>query len=131
MRKTGGVLTIIGGIIGIIIGISQISGVEDIVIDIGGVEAPLFAYGIVALIVGIVALVGGIYALTARVWSFALAGGIVLVVSGVGHIGPWMRFLDPGMNSFAPIVIGLTGVVFITLGILGTIFIALRRREFE
>ena len=103
---------------------------EIIVIDIGGVESQL-AYVIVALIVGIVALVGGIYALTARVWSFALAGGIVLVVSGVGHIGPWIRFLDPGMNSFAPIVIGLTGVVFITLGILGTIFIALRKGEFE
>jgi len=75
--------------------------------------------------VGIVALIGGIYALRARVWGFALAGGIVLIGIGVVIIGPLMglfgEYLDLAF-SFLP---------FLILGIPGTIFIALRKREFR
>ena len=128
MRKAGGVLTIIGGVIGLILGISGIEAfvtdgeIVGAVIDIGGVEAPFIAFIIVALIVGILALVGGIYALKARAWGFALAGGIVLI--GIGAVlfgGDGRQF---GFLAF-------WGFPFLTLGILGPIFIALRKREFE
>jgi len=131
MRKTGGVLTIIGGIIGIVIGID---GLEEIVTGvgvIGKVEAPYIAFLIIALIVGIIALVGGIYALKARVWGFALAGGIVLIGNGAGFIGPWLRVLVGYGQHGLWIGIVFMGVAFIALGILGTIFIALRKGEFE
>ena len=131
MRKAGGVLTIIGGIIVIVIGID---GLEEIVTGsgvIGKVEAPYIAFLIIALIVGIIALIGGIYALRARVWGFALAGGIVLIGNGAGFIGPWLRVLVGYGQNGLWIGIVFMGVALITLGILGTIFIALRKREFE
>ena len=126
MRKAGGVLTIIGGIMGILIGIIFIIMIvtgEGLIVR--PVEAPFMSFAIVALIVGIVALVGGIYALSAKVWGFALAGGIVLVVNGAGIIGPWSKVVGESL------VIGFVWFALTALGILGTIFIALRRREFE
>ena len=127
MRKAGGVLTIIGGITGIVLGRSGVEAfvtggeIVGIVIDIGGVEAPFIAFIIVALIVGIVALIGGIYALRARVWGLALAGGIVLIPIGAVLIGG-----DGAQFVF----LAFWGFPFLTLGTLGTIFIALRKGEF-
>ena len=121
MRKAGGILTIIGGVMGIILGIS--------VIEAFVTGADIFRmYKDVALVIAfaIVALVGGIYALRARVWSLALAGGIVLIVNGavagtfttMGVFGE-----DIGLAfSFIPLLI---------FGISGTIFVALRKGEFE
>ena len=137
MRKAGGVLTIIGGIMGIVLGIGGVEAfvtggeIAGVVIDIGGVEAPLIAFVIVALIIGIVALISGIYALRARVLGFALAGGIVLIVNGAGLIGPWSikTFREAPNGIYIGIV--FMGIALIALGILGTIFIALRKREFE
>ena len=114
MRKAGGVLTIIGGIIGIGMG----------AVIIGKWSAPLIDFAIVALIVGTVALIGGIYALRAWVWSFAFAGGIAVIGIGVVIIGPWFgvaEYLDIAA-MWAPLTL---------FGILGTIFIALRKEEFE
>jgi hypothetical protein len=126
MRKAGGVLPIIGGIIGIVIGIGVIimivTGAGLIVTP---VEAPLIAFAIVALIIGIVALIGGIYALRARVWGFALAGGIVVVGIGAGIIGPFIRVVGEYLTT------AITWAPLILIGILGTIFIALRKGEFE
>ena len=88
-------------------------------------EALFNAFSIVAFIVGIVALIGGICALRARFWGFAIAGGIVLIGIGVVIIGPLMglfgEYLDLAFSFFP----------FLILGIPGTIFIALRKREFE
>jgi hypothetical protein len=126
MRKAGGVLTIIGGVIGINIGIGLIIMIvtgEGMIVT--PVEAAFIAFAIVALIVGIVALIGGIYALRARVWGFALAGGIVVIGIGAGIIGPFIRVVGEYLT------IAIMWAPLILIGLLGTSFIALRKREFR
>ena len=125
MRKAGGVLTIVGGIIGVVGAISGIimivTGADLLVKD----EAAFFTFAIVALIVGIVALIGGIYALRARVWGFALAGGIVLIGFGAGVFPGWFGVVGEYIGY------AVMGIALTAFGILGTIFIALRKAEFE
>ena len=99
MRKAGGILTIIGGCIGIglgaaIISFGEISGMLKGLMWFGAIGGPLIG-------IGIVALIGGTYALRARAWGFALAGAILAIITG----GPF--------------------------GVLSTIFIAVRKGEFE
>ena len=99
MRTAGGVLTIIGGILGIGAGafvatMGEFVEVLSGFMWFGALGAPLIG-------IGIVALIGGICALRARAWGFALAGAILAII---------------------------TSGIF---GILGTIFIALRKWEFE
>ena len=78
MRKAAGILTIIGGIIGIVVGGIVVTGGAWAVIPmmegIGG--------GLIAL--GIVGIIGGIYALRGRVWGLALAGAICALFPTVG-----------------------------------------------
>ena len=136
MRKAGGVLTIIGGIIVIGIGaviMGEWLGVFSVMYWFGAFGAPLIAFGIVALIVGIVALIvgivaliGGIYALRARVWGFALAGGIIVIGIGgvIMSVREWIMVVSE--HFLFPLIAWL-----IAFGILGTIFIALRKGEFE
>ena len=129
MRKAGGVLTIIGGIIVIGIGaviMGEWLGVFSVMYWFGAFGAPLIAFGIVALIVGIAALIGGIYALRARVWGFALAGGIIVIGIGgvIMSVREWIMVVSE--HFLFPLIAWL-----IAFGILGTIFIALRKGEFE
>ena len=129
MRKTGGILTIIGGgLFGIRIGIGMIEAFvtgADIFWMYKDV-ALVIAFAIVALIVGILALVGGIYALRARVWGLALAGGIVLIVNGA------VAGTFATMGVFGEdIGLAFSFIPFLIFGISGTIFIALRKGEFE
>ena len=61
----GGVLSIIAGVIGLMIGITN----------------PGSPLGWFAALVGIVAIVGGVYAIKRRLWGFALAGAICSLVA--------------------------------------------------
>jgi hypothetical protein len=70
-------------------------------------------------------LIGGIYALRARVWGFALAGGIVLIGIGAVIMGPLMGLFGEYLD------LAMSWVPFLIFGIPGTIFIALRKGEFE
>ena len=63
MRKAAGILTIIGGIIGIVAGgIFATGGAWALIPALAGVGG-----GFIAL--GVVALIGGIYALRGRMWG--------------------------------------------------------------
>ena len=80
MRRAGGILTIIGGCIGIGIG-AAVATVGEIVNELaglvwfGGIGAGLIG-------IGIVALIGGIFALKARIWGLALTGAILALICG-------------------------------------------------
>ena len=100
MRKAGGVLTIIGGVLGIGVG-AFIATMGELVEELAGLVWLSGAIGAPLIAIGLIALIGGIYALRARAWGFALAGAILAIICG----GPF--------------------------GILGTIFVSLRKGEFE
>jgi len=122
---TAGILTIIGGIIGIGIGVlvatlyesgGALMGLGGFCLIIGAWVIPLFvamAGDIAAAVtgfggtisaavisMGVIALIGGVYAMRRKVWRFALAGAILAIICG--------------------------GV----FGILATIFVSRGRREF-
>ena len=82
--RWGGILTIIGGAIGIGIGafVATIGGIAGALAGFswfGAIGAPLIG-------IGIVALIGGIYALKRKVWGFALTGAILAIITG-GPLG--------------------------------------------
>jgi hypothetical protein len=99
MEKTwkptvGGVLTIIGGTIELIVGV--------VVAAIGSIGwffgmAWFSAIGAPLIIVGIIAIVGGIYALKRKLWGLALVGSICAL------FGPWG-------------LLGLLATIFVSLG---------------
>ena len=73
MRRAGGILTIVCGII-MVVGGTFAAGVPFALIP-QMAEAPAgVAGGFIAL--GVFTLIGGIYALRARIWGLALAGAI-------------------------------------------------------
>ena len=96
---TAGILTIIGGIFGIVAGALAL-GITTIAAEITG----LFGLGAIGggfLALGIVALIGGIMMLKRKVWGFALAAAICamfpLVPLGILAI----IFVSMGRKEFA------------------------------
>ena len=73
--KTAGILTISGGIYGIVIG-AGVTTLGKLLELFSGLEF-LAAIGGGLIAMGVIALIGGIFALRRRVWGFALAGAIV------------------------------------------------------
>ena len=77
---TAGILTIIGGILGIAIGaiiatIGEVAGALAGLAWFGAIGAPLIG-------IGVVALIGGIYAMRRKAWGFALTGAILAIICG-------------------------------------------------
>jgi hypothetical protein len=81
-----GILSIIGGAITIILGLSHIG------VGLGFVAATThrgeLAQGILSLVLGLIAIAGGIAAIKRRVWGFALAGAICAIYTPhlYGHL---------------------------------------------
>lgn len=96
---TAGILTIIGGCIGIGIGalvaaIGEITGALAGLAWFGAIGAPLIGMGVVALI-------GGIYAMKRKAWGFALTGAILAIICG-GIFGILaVIFVSKGRREFA------------------------------
>ena len=74
MVKTAGILSIIGGIVGIIFGVFAFTGTALAAALTGLAWIGAIGGGLLAL--GIIALFGGIVALKRKAWGFALAGAI-------------------------------------------------------
>ncbi len=74
MVKTAGILSIIGGIVGIVAGAIALGASALIAQLTGAFGMEGIGGGFIAL--GIVALIGGIYTLRRKAWGFALAGAI-------------------------------------------------------
>lgn len=72
MRKAGGILTIVGGII-MLVGGTFAAGIPLALIPLSTAPAGV-AGGFIAL--GVFTLIGGIYAIRGRKWGLALAGAI-------------------------------------------------------
>jgi len=95
---TAGILTIIGGGVGIGIGafvatIGGITGALTGLVWLGGIGAPLIG-------IGIVAIIGGIYAMRRRAWGFALTGAILAIICG-GPLGILATiFVSMGKKEF-------------------------------
>lgn len=96
---TAGILSIIGGICGIVIGafvatIGEVAGALAGLAWFGAIGAPLIGMGVVALI-------GGIYAMRRRAWGFALTGAILAIICG-GIFGILATiFVSMGKREFA------------------------------
>ena len=93
---TAGILTIIGGIIGIVIGavvtgLGETFGLGGLIEGIGG--------GVIGL--GIVALIGGIFALRRRMWGLALAGSILAIICALPLGILAVIFLSMGRREFS------------------------------
>jgi len=75
MVKAAGILTIIGGIFGIVVGCATafVGGILSLMPGLQFMGA--IGGGLLAL--GIIALIGGIVALRRRAWGFALTGAIL------------------------------------------------------
>ena len=96
-----GVLTIIGAVILVIVGLAAIIGGSIAGWMSWGIGAgAAVAFGSVSLILGIVSLIGGIVALQRRMWGLALAGAIIILFP------------------------------FFIFGILSIIFVAISKKEF-
>jgi len=92
--KTAGILTIIGGIVGIVFGAIASAGLGLASMLTGFEFMAGIGAGLVAL--GIIALIGGIFTLRRRSWGFALAGAIC---------------------SLFPIVpLGIVAIIFVSIG---------------
>jgi len=95
----GGILTIVGGCIGIGIGalvatIGEVAGALAGLAWFGAIGAPLIA-------IGVVALIGGIYTLRRRAWGFALTSAILAIICG-GIFGILATiFVAMGRREFA------------------------------
>ena len=95
---TAGILTIIGGVIGIGIGafVATVGGLAGALAGLawfGAMGAPLIG-------IGIVALIGGIYAMRRRAWGFALTGAILAIICG-GPLGILATiFVSMGKKEF-------------------------------
>lgn len=104
--KWGGILTIIGGVIGLIAGI-VISVIGWGIVSVFDMPVPGGLLGVPSIVLGIIAIIGGRYALMRKSWIFALIGAILAI---------------PATAILGPAVI---------LGILATIFIIMGKREFS
>ncbi len=97
--KTAGILTIIGGITGIVAGALAL-GITTIAAEILG----LFGLGAIGgglLALGIVALIGGIMTLKRKSWGFALAGAICALFPVVPLGVAAIIFVAMGRKEFA------------------------------
>ena len=80
MRKWGGILSIIGGCIGI--------GMGAMILfwgSMGDVMSGFLWFGVAGIpliVFGIIAIIGGIYAVQAKAWVFALIGAILAIICG-------------------------------------------------
>ena len=99
MVKAAGILTIIGGIAGIVAGTIAL-GVTTLVSAITGMFG-LGAIGGGLIALGIIALIGGIFALRRKAWGFALAGAICAMfpIVPLGILA--IIFVSIGRKSFA------------------------------
>ena len=99
MVKAAGILTIIGGIVGIIFG-SIAAAAGGILSLIPGLQF-MGAIGGGLLALGIIALIGGIVALRRRAWGFALTGAICALfpIVPLGILA--IIFVSIGKKSFA------------------------------
>jgi len=99
--KWGGILTIIGGAVGIIGGI-VVTVVLSGLISTFGLPLPGTYFAIPAIVLGVIAVIGGTFALKKKNWVFALIGAI-LSIAASAILGP-------------AIIIGILAVIFIALG---------------
>jgi len=94
-----GILTIIGGIFGIVIGayvatIGELAGMLTEMGMLGAIGAPLIG-------IGIVALIGGIVTLRRKAWGFSLAGAICALFPVVPLGVLAIIFVSIGRREFA------------------------------
>jgi len=94
MVKAAGILTIIGGIFGIVVGAIAI-GIITLATAVTGMFG-LEAIGGGFLALGIIALIGGIFTLRRRAWGFALTGAICAM--------------------FPIIPLGIFAIIFVSMG---------------
>jgi hypothetical protein len=73
---TAGILTIIGGVIGIAAGAIIATVGTAFLLGIPGLEM-IAGIGGGMIAIGVIALIGGIFALRRKAWGFALAGAIL------------------------------------------------------
>jgi hypothetical protein len=73
---TAGILTIIGGVIGIAAGAIIATVGTAFLLGIPGLEM-MAGIGGGMIAIGVIALIGGIFALRRKAWGFALAGAIL------------------------------------------------------
>lgn len=99
MVKAAGILTIIGGIFGIIIGCAAafVGGILSLMPGLQFMGA--IGGGLLAL--GIIALIGGIVALRRRAWGFALTGAICALFPIVPLGVLAIIFVSIGKKEFA------------------------------
>ncbi len=114
--RTGGILILVAGILGVIMGILFLA-LSTVDFEAAGATFTsdftqrqlhqLFAvWGVVALVMGVISVFGGIFALQKRYYPLVIAGGVTGII-GVGF------------------------VVGTILAIIGLILVALARNEFE
>jgi len=99
MVKTAGILTIIGGIIGIVAGAIALGATAAIAALTGMFGLEGIGGGLIAL--GIVALIGGIFTLRRKVWGFSLAGAICAMFPVVPLGVVAIIFVAMGKKKFA------------------------------
>ncbi len=75
MRKAAGILSIIGGVFGIVNGLMSLTFLIPNMLDVVVMEG--IGGGLIAL--GIVALIGGICTLNKKVWGMGLTGAICAI----------------------------------------------------
>ena len=95
---TAGILSIIGGIAGIVIGAVATLGISMVSMVIG--FEWLAGIGVGLIIMGVIALIGGIYALKRKKWGMALAGAIFALfpIVPLGILA--IIFVAMGKNEF-------------------------------
>ena len=94
MVKAAGILSIIGGIVGIVVGAIALGATTLVAAITGMFGLGAIGGGLIAL--GIVALIGGIFALRRKAWGFALAGAICAM--------------------FPIIPLGVLAIIFVSIG---------------
>ena len=99
MVKTAGILTIIGGIIGIVAGAFALGATAAIAALTGMFGLEGIGGGLIAL--GIVALIGGLFTLRKKVWGFSLAGAICAMFPIVPLGVVAIIFVSMGKKKFA------------------------------
>jgi hypothetical protein len=103
-----GILSIIGGVIITILGVSHLIVGPGLVV--AETHRGELAQGIISLVLGLTAITGGIYAIKQRLWGLALAGAICAIYTPHFY----------GKLIWTPI-----------LGILAIVFVALSKKEFS
>jgi len=99
MVKTAGILTIIGGIFGIVAGAFALGATTALAALTGMFGLEAIGGGLLAL--GIVALIGGIFTLKRKVWGFSLAGAICAMFPCIPLGVLAIIFVSMGRKKFA------------------------------